>query len=102
MHYLTILLSLLLLLLQYPALLTSLNNRTREHMQWQYLLYHIWSPLQCGMKLLVGAGVYSKSLTFFHRNDYFSFFNYHIIEHIIEELGTEEDKTEQEFNQYAK
>ena len=40
-------------------------------------------------------------------NDYFSFFNYHIIEHIIEELGTEEDKTKlhkykEEFNQYAK
>ena len=39
-------------------------------------------------------------------NDYFSFFNYHIIEHIIEELGTEEDKTKlkkykQNFNQYA-
>ena len=40
-------------------------------------------------------------------NDYFSFFNYHIIEHIIEELGTEEDKVELQkykecFNQYAK
>ena len=40
-------------------------------------------------------------------NDYFSFFNYHIIEHIIEELGTEEDKArlrkyKEEFNQYAK
>ena len=40
-------------------------------------------------------------------NDYFSFFNYHIVEHIIEELGTEEDKAElhkykEEFNQYAK
>ena len=40
-------------------------------------------------------------------NDYFSFFNYHIIEHIIEELGTEEDKTRLQkykecFNQYAK
>ena len=39
-------------------------------------------------------------------NDYFSFFNYHIIEHIIEELGTEEDKAklqkyEQDFHQYA-
>ena len=39
--------------------------------------------------------------------DYFSFFNYHIIEHIIKELGTEEDKAElqrykEEFNQYAK
>ena len=40
-------------------------------------------------------------------NDYFSFFNYHIIEHIIEELGTEEDKAKlqrykEDFNQYAK
>ena len=40
-------------------------------------------------------------------HDYFSFFNYHIIEHIIKELGTEEDQAElqkykDEFNQYAK
>ena len=40
-------------------------------------------------------------------NDYFSFFNYHIIEHIIKELGTEEDKAQlqqykDDFNQYAK
>ena len=40
-------------------------------------------------------------------NDYFSFFNYHIIERIIKELGTEEDKTElqrykEDFNEYAK
>ena len=39
--------------------------------------------------------------------DYFSFFNYHIIEHIIEELGTQEDKAKlqkykKDFNQYAK
>ena len=39
-------------------------------------------------------------------NDYFSFFNYHILEHIIKELGTEKDKTElqkykEHFNQYA-
>ena len=39
--------------------------------------------------------------------DYFSFFNYHILEHIIEELGTEEDKAElqkykEDFNQYVK
>ena len=39
--------------------------------------------------------------------DYFSFFNYHIIEHIIEALGTEEDKTniqryKAKFNQYVK
>ena len=40
-------------------------------------------------------------------SDYFSFFNYHIIEHIIKELGTEEDKAnlqryKDDFNQYAK
>ena len=40
-------------------------------------------------------------------NDYFSFFNYHIVEHIIEEFGTEEDRTnlqkyKDDFNQYAK
>ena len=39
--------------------------------------------------------------------DYFSFFNYQIIEHIIEMNGTEEDKEnlqryEEKFNQYAK
>ena len=40
-------------------------------------------------------------------NDYFSFFNYHIIEHIIKALGTHEDKArlqeyEDDFSQYAK
>jgi len=40
-------------------------------------------------------------------NDYFSFFNYRIIEHIIDELGTDQDKAElqkykEDFNQYAK
>ena len=49
----------------------------------------------------------SISKVFLVLKDYFSFFNYHIIEHIIEELGTEEDKTElhkykEELNQYAK
>ena len=39
--------------------------------------------------------------------NYLSFFNYHILEHIIKELGTEEDKAELQrykdyFNQYAK
>ena len=39
--------------------------------------------------------------------DYFSFFNYHIIEHIINTLGTKTDKVrlqkyKEEFNQYAK
>ena len=40
-------------------------------------------------------------------NDYFSFFNYQLIEHIIKSLGTEEDIAElqrykKDFNQYAK
>ena len=40
-------------------------------------------------------------------NDYFSFFNYRIIEHIIEELGTKKDKARlqryrEDFNHYAK
>ena len=40
-------------------------------------------------------------------NDYFSFFNYHIIEHIIKVLGTKKDKAKlqryiEDFNQYAK
>ena len=40
-------------------------------------------------------------------NNYFSFFNYHILENIIEELGTEEDKErlktyKEHFNTYAK
>ena len=39
--------------------------------------------------------------------DYFSFFNYHIIEHIVKKLGTEENKVElqrykENFNRYAK
>ena len=39
--------------------------------------------------------------------DYFSFFNYHIIEYIIKALGTAEDKAKlqkykEDFNQYAK
>ena len=40
-------------------------------------------------------------------NDYISFFNYRIIEHIIKELGTKKDKArlqsyKEDFNQYAK
>jgi len=40
-------------------------------------------------------------------NDYFSFFNYHIIEHIIKNLGTAKDEAnlqryKENFNQYAK
>ena len=39
--------------------------------------------------------------------DYFSFYNYHVIEHIIKELGTETNKValqryKEDFNQYAK
>ena len=39
--------------------------------------------------------------------DYFSFFNYHVIEHIVVELGTDQDKVElqnyeKEFDQYSK
>ena len=45
--------------------------------------------------------------TFLVLKDYFSFFNYHIIEYIIKALGTAEDKAElwkykEDFNQYAK
>ena len=63
-------------------------------------------PLFCHcLKQLKAADTIPK--VFLVLNDYFSFFNYHIIEHIIEELGTKEDKTElrkykEEFNQYAK
>ena len=40
-------------------------------------------------------------------NDYFSFFNYHILEHIIKQLGTKNDKArlrryKKHFSQYAK
>ena len=40
-------------------------------------------------------------------NDYFSFFNYQLVEHIIKALGTKENKAElqkykEDFNQYAK
>ena len=39
--------------------------------------------------------------------DYFSFFNYHVIEHIVEGLGTDQDRAElqnykKEFDEYAK
>ena len=54
---------------------------------------------------LKAAGTISK--VFMVLNDYFSFFNYDIIEHIIKVLGTREDKAElhiykQKFNQYAR
>ena len=40
-------------------------------------------------------------------NEYFSFFNYQLLQHIIKSLGTEEDKAglqryKEDFNQYAK
>ena len=63
-------------------------------------------PLFCHcLKQLKAADTIPK--VFLVLNDYFSFFNYHIIEHIIEELGTQEDKTKlhnykEEFNHYAK
>ena len=39
--------------------------------------------------------------------DYFSFFNYHVIEHIVDELGTDQDRAElqnykKEFEEYSK
>ena len=39
--------------------------------------------------------------------DYFSFFNYHVIQHIVDELGTDQDKVElqnydKEFEEYSK
>ena len=57
------------------------------------------------LKELKAAGTISK--VFIVLNDYFSFFNYDIIEHIIKELGTHEDKAELQkykdnFNQYAR
>ena len=57
------------------------------------------------VKKLKDAGTISK--VFMVLNNYFSFFNYDIIEHIVKVLGTDEDKAELEkykdtFNQYAK
>ena len=54
---------------------------------------------------LEAAGTVPK--IFLVLKDYFSFFNYHVIEHIIKTLGTEEDKVglqryKDDFNQYAK
>ena len=58
----------------------------------------------CYNELKAAKTVYESFLVL---KDYFSFFNYHIIEHIIEELGTENDKAKlqrykEDFNQYAK
>ena len=58
----------------------------------------------CYNELKAAKTVYESFLVL---KDYFSFFNYHIIEHIIEELGAENDKAKlqrykEDFNQYAK
>ena len=57
----------------------------------------------CFKELKAAKTIYESFLVL---NDYFSFFNYHIIEHIIEELGTDEDKAnlrkyKQYFHRYA-
>ena len=63
-------------------------------------------PLFCYcFQKLEAADTVSK--IFLILKDYLSFFNYHIIEHIIEELGTEEDiaelqKYKKDFAKYAK
>ena len=63
-------------------------------------------PLFCYcFQKLEAADTVSK--IFLILKDYLSFFNYHIIEHMIEELGTEEDKAElrkykNDFAKYAK
>ena len=59
----------------------------------------------CRFKELKAADTIPK--VFLVLKDYFSFFNYHIIEYIIKELGTAEDKAQlqrykDDFNQYAK
>ena len=61
--------------------------------------------LQTFSKKLQNAGSIEKVLYII--NDYFSFFNYHVIEHIVSGLGTEQDKLElqnykKEFQQYSK
>ena len=58
----------------------------------------------CFKELKAASTIYE---IFMVLNDYFSFFNYQLIEHIIKSLGTEEDKAElqrykKDFNQYAK
>ena len=61
--------------------------------------------LQTFSKELQNAGSIEKVLYII--NDYFSFFNYHVIEHIVSGLGTEQDKVElqnykKEFQKYSK
>ena len=60
---------------------------------------------QTFFKELQDAGSIEKVLWVIR--DYFSFFNYHVIEHIVSELGTDQDKAElqhykKEFDQYSK
>ena len=56
-------------------------------------------------KELWNAGSIEKVLYII--SDYFSFFNYHVIEHIVNELGTDQDRVElqnykKDFQQYSK
>ena len=61
--------------------------------------------LQTFFQELQNAGSIEKVLYIIR--DYISFFNYHVIEHIVNELGTDQDRTElqkyeKEFDQYSK
>ena len=61
--------------------------------------------LQTFVQELRNAGSIEDVLWFI--KDYFSFFNYHVIEHIVEGLGTDQDKVElqnykKEFDEYSK
>ena len=61
--------------------------------------------LQTFFQELQNAGSIEKVL--FIIKDYFSFFNYHVIEHIIDGLGTDQDRVElqiykKEFDEYSK
>ena len=61
--------------------------------------------LQSFIKQLRSAGSIEDVL--FIIRDYFSFFNYHVIEHIVEGLGTDQDRAElqnykTEFDEYSK
>ena len=60
---------------------------------------------QTFFKELQDAGSIEKVLWVIR--EYFSFFNYHVIEHIVSELGTDQDKAElrkykEEFDQYSR
>ena len=61
--------------------------------------------LQAFFQELQNAGSIEKVL--FIIRDYISFFNYHVIEHIVNELGTDQDRVElqnyeKEFDEYSK